>query len=1085
MAAVARPDPDALLARVKREEAKTKRGKLTVFFGATAGVGKTYSMLEAAHARRRKGEDVVAGYVEPHGRPETEALLEGLERIPFLEVSYRGRTLRDFDLDAALARKPALLLVDELAHSNPAEGEPTPRHAKRWQDVEELLAAGIDVYTTVNVQHVESLNDVVAGITGVRMQETVPDAVFEEADEVVLIDTPPDELLERLRAGKVYVPEQARHAVENFFRKGNLIALRELALRTTAERVDRAMEEYRAGQGIRSTWAAGERLLVAVGPDEQGERLVRAGKRMATALHAEWIVCYVETPDLLCLSEEKRNERIALLRLAESLGAETVTLSGRTAGDALAEYARERNVTRIVIGRPRRPLWRRLFQPSTYGELLAGTEGIDLHVVGGADEKALLRNPFFARSRAYIDAKTEKARWPGYAAGAAAIALCTGLGHWMTPAFELVNIAMVYLLAVALVAVRFGRGPSVATSILAVGTFDFFLVPPRLSFAVTDIQYLLTFVIMLAVALIISGLTVSVRLQANVAGHRERRTALLYAMSRELAATRGQENMARAAVRHVSEVFDSQVVVLLPDADGKLVYPKTATIGSSLRGSDLAVGQWVQDHSEPAGLGTDTLPANEALYLPLKGTQAVLGVLAVLPANPRRVLLPEQFHLLETFAAQIALALERAQLAERAERASVDAETERVRNALLASISHDLRTPLAVIAGASSSLVERGERWDAEERTALAQSIFEQSQEMSELVVKVLQMTRLESGGIALERDWHSLGEIVGAVLRRLRERLAQHLVMVEMPERPAAGARRRRADRAGVRSTCSRTPRSTRRRARWCACARAGLRRRAGRLGRGLRPGPAAGRRRARSSSKFHRGAPESAGAAWAWASPSAAPSQAARRPDLGRAAVRAGGTAFRFALPLRNPRRRYRAEATEPRAPPSWWSRTSPRSGASCAPRSAPRAIAWSSRRDGRRGAIDAGMHKPDLAIVDLGLPDFDGLEVIRRIRDWSPMPILVLVGAHPGALQDRRARRRRRRLRHQALRRRRAACARARRAAARDAAVVRQRVGFLRRENQLRKAQSRRTAPRKSTSRRSSSGCSPAWRSTSAWW
>jgi two-component system sensor histidine kinase KdpD len=781
MAAV-RPDPDALLARVRREEAKAKRGKLTVFFGATAGVGKTYSMLEAAQARKRKGADVVVGYVEPHGRAETEALLEGLEKLPFLEISYRERTLRDFDLDAALARKPQILLVDELAHSNPVEGEPKPRHAKRWQDVEELLAAGIDVYTTVNVQHVESLNDIVAGITGVRMQETVPDAVFERADEVVLIDTPPDELIERLRAGRVYVPEQARHAVENFFRKGNLIALRELALRTTAERVDRAMEEYRAGQGIRATWAAGERVLVAIGPDEQGERLVRAGKRMAAALHAEWIVAYVETPDLLRLSEEKRNQRIALLRLAESLGAEAVTLSGRTAGEALAQYARERNVTRLVIGRPRRPLWRRLFQASTYGELLAATEGIDLHVVGGADEKAVLRNPFFARSRAYIDVRPEKARWRGYAWGVAAVALCTGLGHWMNPTFELVNIAMIYLLAVALVAVRFGRGPAIATSILAVATFDFFLVPPQLTFAVSDVQYLLTFAIMLAVALIISNLTASVRLQAAVAGHRERRTALLYAMSRELAATRGQENLARAAVRHVSEVFDSQVVVLLPDAAGRLRHPVGTALPGSYRGSDLAVAQWVQDHGEPAGLGTDTLPSTEALYLPLKGTQAVLGVVGVLPANPRRVLLPEQFHLLETFAAQIALALERAQLAERAERASIDAETEGVRNALLASISHDLRTPLAVIAGASSSLIEKGDALSAQSRSDLAKSVYAQAQEMSQLVANVLEMTRLEAGGIAPNLEWHSLGEIVGAALLRLRERLARHAVTADIP---------------------------------------------------------------------------------------------------------------------------------------------------------------------------------------------------------------------------------------------------------------------------------------------------------------
>jgi len=789
-----RPDPDALLARVQREEAKAKRGKLTVFFGATAGVGKSFAMLEAAHAQKRKGVDVVVGYVEPHGRAETESLLEGLERLPSLEMSYRGRTLRDFDLDAALARRPALLLVDELAHSNPVEGEPRPRHAKRWQDVEELLAAGIDVYTTVNVQHVESLNDVVSGITGVRMQETVPDAVFEQADEVVLIDTPPDELLERLHAGKVYVPEQARHAIDSFFRKGNLIALRELALRTTAQRVDRAMQEYRAGQGIRATWAAGERLLVAIGPHEQGERLVRAGKRMATGLHAEWIVAYVETPDLLRLSEDKRNERIALLRLAESLGAEAVTLSGRSAGEALAQYARERNVTRIAIGRPRRPLWRRLFTPSTYGELIEGTQGVDILVVGGADEASVLKSPFFARSRAYLRApeKSEKTRWVGYAWAAGATAFSTLLGIWMIPRFELTNVAMVYLLAVTLVAMRFGRGPAVAASVMAVASFDFFFVPPQLTFAVSDVEYLITFGIMLAVALLISNLTASVRLQANVAAHRERRTAMLYAMSRELAATRGQEPMARVAVRHVGEVFDGQAAVLLPDAGGRLRYPRGAPLPASLRGADLDVAQWVQDHGRPAGLGTDTLPSAEALYLPLKGTQAadastqsVLGVLGVLPANPRRVLLPEQYHLLETFGAQIALAIERAQLAERAERASVDAKAEGLRNALLASISHDLRTPLAVISGAASTLAEKDGQLATEERKSLARSIFQQSQQMADLVASVLQMTRLEGGAIVLNRDWHSLPELAGSVLARLGERLAAHPVRVELAEAP------------------------------------------------------------------------------------------------------------------------------------------------------------------------------------------------------------------------------------------------------------------------------------------------------------
>jgi two-component system sensor histidine kinase KdpD len=779
-----RPDPDALLARVQREEAKAKRGKLKIFFGATAGVGKTYGMLEEARAQKRKGVDVVVGYVEPHGRAETEALLEGLEQLPYLQIAYRGSTMRDFDLDAALARKPALLLVDELAHSNPVEGEPAPRHAKRWQDVEELRDAGIGVYTTVNVQHIESLNDIVASITGVRMQETVPDVVFEAADEVELVDTPPDELLERLHAGKVYVPEQARHALENFFRKGNLIALRELALRTTADRVDAAMREYKEGHAIRATWAAGERLLVAIGPYEDAERLIRAGKRMAAALHAEWIAVYVETPKLLRLSEVERDRRIAVLRLAESLGAEAVTLGGSSVGEALANYARTRNVTRILIGRPRRALWSRLFRPSTYGELLAKTEGIDLHVVGGAAETAALRSPFLARSRAYLQAApagSEKTRWPGFAWSATAVVACTLLGMAMTPAFELVNVAMVYLLAVALIAFRFGRGPAVATSVLGVASFDFFFVPPQLSFAVSDVQYLLTFAIMLAVALIISSLAASVRLQASVAGHRERRTAQLYAMSRELAATRGQEAMARVAVRHVSEVFDSQVVLLLPDAVGRLRHPRDDSISGSLHGADLAVAEWVHGHGEPAGQGTHTLPASEALYLPLKGSQSGLGVLGVLPANARRVLLPEQFHLLETFAGQIALALERAQLAERAQRAQVSAETEGLRNALLASISHDLRTPLAVISGASSSLAERGERLSPEQRAALAKSIFEQSQQMGTLIANVLEMTRLEAGSIALDRDWNAPGEMAGSVLRRLADRLTAYPVEVAM----------------------------------------------------------------------------------------------------------------------------------------------------------------------------------------------------------------------------------------------------------------------------------------------------------------
>ena len=778
-----RPDPDALLARVKAAEARERRGRLKIFFGATAGVGKTYAMLEAARKRKAEGVDVVAGYVEPHGRAETEALLQGLEVLPLRQVEHRGARLNEFDLDAALKRAPSLLLVDEFAHSN----LPGERHAKRWQDVQELLEAGIDVYTTVNVQHLESLSDVVAQITGARMQETVPDHVFDRADEVELIDISPEDLLQRLKEGRVYVPERARQAIDNFFRKGNLIALREMALRATADRVDAEMHEYRADHAISATWAAGERLLVAVGPDAQAERLVRAGKRMAQALHAQWLVVYVETPELLRLSEEARNRRIELLRLAESLGAEALTLDGISAAQAILDYARTRNVTRVLVGRPdRRRSWLR--RPSTTRVLLEARSDIDIYVVSAGAAK---HNPVLAKSGTFLGVApaSTKVRWPGYLWGLAATLACTGLSWWMSPTFELANLIMVYMLGAVLIAARHGHGPAIMVSVINVAAFDFFFVPPRFSFAVSDTQYLVTFTIMLVVALVISNLTASVRLQARIAGHRERRTALLYAMTRELAATRGIDNIAASAVRHTGEVFDAQVVVLLPDVKGKIAYPAGAGVHRSLRAADLGVAQLVFIKGRRAGLGTDTLPGNDTIYLPLVASGApdigdetddrirthtrhdVRGVLALLPANPRRVLLPEQMHLLATFAAQIALALERARLAEQAQHAAVNAEAERLRSSLLASISHDLRTPLAVIAGSASSLVETGERMQAGDRIELARSIYGEATHMSELVNNILDMTRLEAGEVRLNLQWVSLEEIAGSVMRRIEGR--------------------------------------------------------------------------------------------------------------------------------------------------------------------------------------------------------------------------------------------------------------------------------------------------------------------------
>jgi two-component system sensor histidine kinase KdpD len=710
-------------------------------------------MLEAARAAHAGGVDIVAGYVEPHGRVETESLLAGLEQLPFLDVRYRGITRREFDLDAALRRAPATVLVDELAHSNIAEGEPRPRHAKRWQDIDELRDAGINVWTTLNVQHLESLNDVVASITGIRQQETIPDRIFDEADEVELIDLPPEDLLLRMKTGKVYVSEQVATATERFFRKPNLLALRELALRRTADRVDAAAREY-AGQGRASRpWLARDRFLIAVAPDEQAEQLVRFGKRFADALDAEWIVVSVET----------------------------VTLDGPSAAETLVDYARLRNVSRIVVGESKRRGWRGWLRRSTATELVRHGRGFDVSVIAARDEQSQ------AARRELPSSGHDAIRWERYALALAISALCTGMAALMFPYLELTNLIMVYMLGSAFAALRLGRSPAILAAIVNVAAFDYCFVPPRFSFAVGDFQYLITFAVMLVTTLVIASLVASVRAQTRVAGARERRTSLLYAMSRELAATRSFGNLARVAIRHVAETFASQAVVLMPDAEGRLQHPNGEPLAGSLRAAELSVAQWVLDHDRPAGLGTDTLPAAKAQYLPLKGTRHTLGVLAVQPTQRRRLLLPEQRHLLETFAGQIALAIERAQLADSAESARISAETESLRNTLLASISHDLRTPLAVIAGASSALNDGNLNLDPAARARLAQSIETKAQEMSELISNVLDLMRFEAGEVHLRRDWQTADDLIGSALQRLEGRFADRNLSVALPnELPA-----------------------------------------------------------------------------------------------------------------------------------------------------------------------------------------------------------------------------------------------------------------------------------------------------------
>jgi len=748
-----------------------------VFFGASAGVGKTYAMLEAALAAKAAGTDVVVGYVEPHGRQETERLLETLECLPTQEVRYHGMLRQEFDLDAALRRRPEILLVDELAHSNLIDGEPPPRHAKRWQDINELCDAGINVWTTLNIQHLESLNDLIAQITGARQRETVPDRVLDDADEIELIDLPPDDLLQRLRQGKVYVSDQVATAIERFFRKPNLIALRELALRRTADRVDAAARAQGVPGGLQSrAYLARDRLLVAVGPDAQAEQLVRTGKRLADAMDAEWTVVYVETPALQRLSAVERDRRIDVLRLAESLGAGTVTLDGPTAATALMEYAKTRGATRVLVGEPKRRGWRTLIRASTATELVMRARGFDVLVVARQDGDGAVR------TRAQVDLARE-VPWSRYGWATAITVACTGIAFLLDPIISETNVAMIYVLGASIAGLRLGRGPGTLAAIAGVAAFDFCFVPPRFTLQVGDAQYLITFVVMLAVTMTIGNLMANVRQQNRVAGARERRTALLYEMSRELAGTRGIENMARVAVTHIAEVFDSAAVVLTPDATGRLQYPAGSPLERSFRGADLSVAQWVVDHGERAGLGTDTLPAAPAIYLPLQGTQRTLGVLGVLPTNRRRILLPEQRRLLETFAGQIALAWERAALSEEAATSRVAAETESLRNTLLASISHDLRTPLAVITGAASTLTRHGAAMDASTRESLARSIEEQAHEMSNLISNVLDLMRLESGRVELKCDTHSVEDLVGTALHRVEPRLRNHPVAIDLPE--------------------------------------------------------------------------------------------------------------------------------------------------------------------------------------------------------------------------------------------------------------------------------------------------------------
>ncbi len=765
-----RPDPDLLLAHVQEAQTQQARGKLKIFLGYAAGVGKTYSMLEAAHQRLAEGSDVVVAYIDTHGRHEAQALLEGLEIIPRRYVTYRDVTSPEMNLDAVLARCPQIALVDGLAHTN----GPSSRHAKRYQDVLELLAVGIDVYTTLNIQHVESLNDVVTRITGVVVQDTLPDRILDEADEIELVDLPTDELLQRLSEGKVYIPESAKRTAASFFRTGNLTALRELALRRAADRVDEQMRAYMQTHAIAGPWAAHERVLVCVSPSPFSEKLVRSGRRLATRLNAEWYAAYVETPGETDNSEVERERLARSLRLAESLGAKTVTLAASSVAEAIVPFARTRNVTKIVIGKSLRSGWQELLRGSVINQVVRQSGDIDVYVISNEP------GPVSSQTRAEARDVSRPA-WGRYLQSVGLVLVATALGYPLRSLIEPTNLVMLYLVAVVVAALYLGRRAAMLVSVLSVAAFNFVFVPPYYTFIVANAEYLLTFVGLLVVGVVISSLAARARRQAQAAQVRATETQALYELSLDLAAAASMQDIAQAVVKHLRYALECSAAVLFPD-ESQALKPGPGIEGFELADHEQEVATWVWQHAVPAGRGHSTFGGANGLYLPLttvRGVAAVLGV-QFLPDDPP--LPPQQRRLLEAFASQTAQAIERMEMALQSQEAELLREKERLQTALLDSISHDLRTPLSSITGALSSLREDADYLDDGAREALVATASEQADRLSRLVDNLLDMTRLESGAVKVKNEPCDLQDLIGVTLGQLEERIGQRQIKVNVP---------------------------------------------------------------------------------------------------------------------------------------------------------------------------------------------------------------------------------------------------------------------------------------------------------------
>lgn len=766
-----RPNPEELLKRNKEEERKESSGKLKIYLGAAPGVGKTYAMLHDALENRNRGLDVVVGIAESHGREDIDAVLTNFEILPRQQVAYRGTTAFELDLDAALQRDPGLILIDEMAHSN----VPGLRHAKRWQDIRELLDRGINVYTTLNVQHIESLKDTVSQIIQAPIRETVPDSMIEMANAIELVDLPPEELLKRLHDGKVYIPKQVELATEHFFRKGNLIALRELALRTTAERVGTDVLLYRQSEGIKQIWPTKEKMLVCVGPNIESLKLIRAAKRMANSLQAEWIAVYVDTPRLQS-STTQRNNAIQNLRLAEQLGAVTHVLTGFDIATEILNFAHEQNVTQILVWKHIFMGWSNWFRRSLADEILRHTGEIDVYIMTGSATGSRTKKRHFSNVTS----------WKSYGMTTAIVILATFFNLLISPLVGTSNLLMVYLLSVVIVA-RLGRvGPSIFASILSVLAYDYFFVVPVYSFAVAESEYYFTLFIMLIVAQVIGYLTILTRRQDVSARLLQHQTTALYTLSRQLTKARGVKEIVSLGTHYIAEVFNCDVVALLPGKRHLEILDVDQT-HLVLDAKEQSIAQWVYEMGQIAGLGTDTLSFSHAVYLPLLAAQGTIGVLRIQPKTPQ-LFTPEQTDLLESCVQQLSLALEVDRLHEKTKKKEIKIKTEQARFNLLEAISNDLHTPLKVIVRAATTLKEQEIKEENVRKTG--KDIDFEIEKLSQLNNNISRIIQLEFQDLKLEKTWVVLQDIVNFVinlsLKSLKDRPVYNKVSSDLPPVPA-----------------------------------------------------------------------------------------------------------------------------------------------------------------------------------------------------------------------------------------------------------------------------------------------------------